>query len=158
METKTINIQRTFNLPVRTVWKAWTEPELFKKWWGPKNYTCPHCFIDFKVGGKYLTAMQDEKGHTTWSTGVYEEIIPDTRIVLTDSFSYSDGTIISGNVAGLPGKWPEVLVITIEFQEHEGKTLFLLKHEGIPAEMYEDCIQSWLESFDKLENSFIPVA
>ena len=32
---KTITIKRTFNLPLTTVWKAWTEPESFKKWWGP---------------------------------------------------------------------------------------------------------------------------
>ena len=48
-ESKTISIKRTFELPLSVVWKAWTDPDSFKKWWGPKNYTCPHSFIDFRV-------------------------------------------------------------------------------------------------------------
>ena len=35
---KTITIKRTFNLPLNTVWKAWTDPETMKKWWGPEEY------------------------------------------------------------------------------------------------------------------------
>lgn len=81
---KTVSITRTFNLPVDTVWKAWTEPESFKKWWGPKDYTCPSCTIDFKVGGKNLAAMRGPDGKDIWSTGTYKEIIPQKKIVYTD--------------------------------------------------------------------------
>jgi uncharacterized protein YndB with AHSA1/START domain len=35
---KTITIKRTFNLPITTVWRAWTFPDDCKKWWGPKEY------------------------------------------------------------------------------------------------------------------------
>ena len=48
-QQKTITIKRIFNLTLVSVWKAWTEPESAKKWWGPKEYTCPYCSIDFKV-------------------------------------------------------------------------------------------------------------
>jgi uncharacterized protein YndB with AHSA1/START domain len=154
METRTILIERTFNLPVKSVWKAWTEAECVMKWWGPEDFICPTCTIDFKVGGKYFCGMQDLKdGHMIWSTGVYEEIIQDKRIVMTDSFSDSNGKIISAAEVGMAGEWPEVLLISLEFQEHEGSTILLLKHEGMPEETTEDCIQGWQESFDKLERN-----
>lgn len=158
METKTITIQRTFDFPAHIAWKAWSEQEYIQQWWAPKNYVCTDCTVDFRVGGKYLFAMQDKKGGPKiWSTGVYEEIIPNIRIVMTDSFSDSNGSIISGNDIGMPGDWPEVLLLTAEFQEHEGKTLFLLKHEGIPPEAYEDCVQGWQECLDKMNELKIKV-
>lgn len=49
-----ITISRVFDAPREKVWKAWTDPELIKKWWGPKDFTAPRIEIDFRVGGKYL--------------------------------------------------------------------------------------------------------
>ncbi len=155
METKTITIEKTFNLPLRTVWNAFTRPESLMKWWGPKDYSCPVYKNDFQVHGKYLGAMKDNKtGNLIWSTGVYVEIIQDKRIVMTDSFSDSNGNIISGSEIGMPGEWPDELLVTLEFQQHEDTTLLLLKHEGLPIEAYEDCIKGWQESLEKLENIF----
>ena len=36
-------ITRTFDAPVALVWRAWSEPEHFSKWFGPKGLTVPHC-------------------------------------------------------------------------------------------------------------------
>ena len=44
-------ITRTFDAPVALVWRAWSEPEHFSKWFGPNGLTVPHCTIDFRVGG-----------------------------------------------------------------------------------------------------------
>jgi len=149
---KPILIQRSFELPVTEVWKAWTEPESFKKWWGPKEYTCPECRIDFKEGGKLFACMKDKKdGKMTWSTGIYREIIPYKKIVVTDSFSDRDGNIISAAQAGMPGNFPEESLITVEFEEHYGKTNLTLKHEGLPAELHDDCRTGWNSSLDKIE-------
>jgi uncharacterized protein YndB with AHSA1/START domain len=41
-------ITRIFDAPRERVWKAWTEPELMKRWWGPKAYTSPYCKIDLR--------------------------------------------------------------------------------------------------------------
>ena len=49
---------RVFDAPRELVWKAWTDPEMLMKWWGPKGFTCPHCEIDLRVGGKYLYCMR----------------------------------------------------------------------------------------------------
>ena len=151
---KTITIKRTFDLPLATVWKAWTEPESCKKWWGPKGYTCSDCTIDFKVGGKYLNAMQDSNGKKTWSTGIYKEIIPMKKIVNTDSFADSEGNIVPASYYKMPGDWDLELLVTVEFEEIEGKTNMKLQHEGLPADISDDCMKGWQSMFDKLENNF----
>lgn len=151
-DQRIITIKRTFNLPLYKVWEAWTIPEVFIKWWGPAKYTCPYCTIDFKAGGKYLNAMRSPEGQDIWGTGTYKEIIPQKRIVYTDSFANSDGEIVPSTFYKMPAMPLEVLV-SLDFKEEEGKTTMLLKHTGIPDEMFEDCIKGWQLSFDKLENN-----
>ena len=150
---KTISIKRTFKLPLNKVWKAWTEAQSFKKWWGPKEYTCPDCTIDFKIGGKYLASMQGEDGKKVWSTGTYKEIILQKKIVYTDSFADSTGNIVPASEYNMPGEWESELLVTLNFEEVNGKTNMSLQHEGLPVEMGDDCMKGWQSSFDKLESN-----
>ena len=150
---KTISIERTFDLPVTRLWKAFTDAESFKKWWGPENYTCPHCTIDFRVGGKYLNSMRGPDGKEIWSTGTYKEIVPLKKIVYTDSFADSKGNVVPASDYKMSGEWELEIPVTVEFEEANGKTNLSLKHEGIPEEMHEDCTKGWNESLDKLEKN-----
>ena len=152
MEKKrTITLKRIFNLPLNTVWKAWSEPASFKKWWGPKEYTCPDCSIDFKIDGTYLASMQDASGKKIWSTGKYQEIVPKKKIVYTDSFADSHGNIVPASYYSMPDMDMKTLV-TIELEEKDGKTNMILHHTGIPDEMGDDCMKGWQSSFDKMES------
>ena len=67
-DKKALSITRIFDAPRELVWKAWTNPEMFRKWWGPKGFTCPVSRIDFRVGGKYLSCMRGPDGKDYWST------------------------------------------------------------------------------------------
>ena len=69
-------IHRVFDLPVSKVWQALTEPEQFKKWWGPKGFTCPSSTMERRVGGRYLNCMRGPDGKEYWSTGVIKEFVP----------------------------------------------------------------------------------
>ena len=151
---KTVSINRTFDLPLATVWKAWTDAESFKKWWGPTDYFCTKCTIDFKADGKYLANMKGPDGKETWSTGVFEKIVPMKKIVYTASFSDDKGNVIPASAIGMPGEWNLELLITADFEEINGKTKLSLTQESIPEEMYDDCIKGWQQSFDKLEKNF----
>lgn len=153
-ENKTLTIKRTFNLPLNKVWKAFSEAESCKKWWGPKDFTCPDCTIDFKQGGKYLMSMQGPDGKKIWSTGIFKEIIDHQKIVYTDSFADINGNVVPAVYYKMPGEWPLELFVTIELQEVDGKTNLSLLHDGIPEEMQKDTMEGWQQSFDKLE-SFI---
>ncbi len=144
-------ITRVFDAPREVVWKTWTDPELVKRWWGPKDFTAPVSEIDLRVGGKYVSCMRSPDGKDYWSTGIYSEIIPPTRLVCTDSFADEKGNVVPASHYGMSGDWPEELLITVTFDEKGGKTTMTLRHEGMPeGEMSELAQSGWNESFDKL--------
>lgn len=155
--TKTLRIVRVFNAPREKVWKAWTEPEHLKKWWGPKDFTAPHIKQDLRTGGKYLYCMRGPAGSEwdkdMWSGGIYEEVIPMEKIVATDHFSDAEGNWVSPKEFGMPGEWPdEEMRITVTFEDAgEGKTKVTLVHEGHPADMADMAEGGWNESLDKFE-------
>src|SRR5947207_8439808 len=146
-------IHRVFDLPVSKVWRALTEAEQFKKWWGPKGFTCPFSKMEARVGGKYLSCMRGPDGKEYWSTGVVKEFIPEKKLVVTDSFSDSEGNKIPASDYGMPGNWPEELLISFELEEADGATKLILQHDGIPEEMHDECMKGWNESLDKLEKN-----
>ncbi|EMY77790.1 hypothetical protein LEP1GSC060_2238 [Leptospira weilii serovar Ranarum str. ICFT] len=145
-------ITRIFNAPRETVFDAWTIPEQTVRWWGPKDFTSPVCKIDFRVNGKYLLCMRAPDGQEFWSTGVYKEIVIPEKIVQTDSFADKDGNPVPASEYGIEGDWPESLLVTLIFENHQGKTKMTLRHSGIPSgEIREMTNVSWNESLDKLE-------
>jgi len=147
-------ITRVFDAPRELVWKAWTEPDRLMQWWGPKGFTAPVCEIDLRVGGKFLNCMRSPEGKDYWSTGVYREIVPLERIVCTDSFADEHGNVVPATHYGMSPDFPLEMLVTVTFEEHEGKTTMTLGHVGIPAgQMRELTGAGWNESFDKLTES-----
>ncbi len=156
MDTRTIHITRIFNAPRERVWKAWTERDMVKQWWGPKDFTAPHIEIDFRVGGKYLYAMHGPVGSEfdkdMWSGGEYLDIVPMEKIVATDYFTDEHGNKVNGAETGMPGEWPDEMKVTITFEDAgEGKTKITLVYEGHPADFADMAEQGWSESLDKFE-------
>ena len=143
-------ITRVFDAPRDAVWKAWTDPKRFMRWWGPKGYTAPACKMDLRVGGKYLFCMRSPEGQDYWSTGVYRDIVPMERIVLTDSFSDEKGNVVPASHYGMQGEWPLEVLVTVTFDNDRGKTIMTLQHAGIPSGTVSDCEEGWSGSFDKL--------
>ena len=137
-------------MPRARVWKAWTDPALLKQWWGPEHFTAPVIKIDFRVGGAYLYCMRSPEGQDFWSTGVYREIVPQQQIVCTDSFADEKGNPVPASHYGMGEDWPDDLLVTLTFEQHDGKTQFTLRHAGIPAQIREMCAAGWNGSFDKL--------
>ena len=66
---KVLNIERTFNAPRALLWQAWTNPEIIRRWWGPRSFTAPYIKIDPRVGGTYLYCMRSSEGKNYWTTG-----------------------------------------------------------------------------------------
>ncbi len=55
---KQVTIERTYDASVETVWKAWTDAEQLKAWWGPDNVSIPECTVDLRVGGNFYIVME----------------------------------------------------------------------------------------------------
>ncbi len=147
-----IEITRVFQAPVEQVFGAWSTPDLVKQWWGPNQYSAPTVKIDFRVGGKFTFAMKGPDNKIIWSSGNYEEIIPNKKIVNTDYFSDEDGVMVSPQSLDMPGEWGDKLFVTVDFEAiSKDQTKMVLSHEGIPQEMHDDCIKGWTESIDKLQ-------
>lgn len=151
VRTNELVITRIFDAPGDLVWKAWTDPDEIKKWWGPKNFTAPVSQIDFRVGGRYLYCMRSPEGQDFWSTGTYKEIVPGKRIVATDSFADAEGNVVPATHYGLGADFPLELEVTVTLEEKDGQTKMTLRHVGIPeGEMRDQTSAGWNESFDKL--------
>ncbi|TMI71157.1 MAG: SRPBCC domain-containing protein [Bacillati bacterium ANGP1] len=138
-----IVITRVFDAPRELVWKAWTEPEHFARWYGPKGFTTPVCRIDLRVGGKYLNCMRSPQGQDFWSTGVFREVVAPERLVMTGSRADKDGNV--------DADWPMETQISVAFEEDDGRTKVTLKHVGMPAGKGREMAEAgWNESLDKL--------
>ncbi len=149
-DSEELVITRIFDATREAVWKAWTDPKYFLRWWGPKGFTVPACEIDFRVGGKYLYCMRSPEGQDYWGTGVYRDIVPKKRIVCTDCFADEKGNVVPASHYGMQGEWPLEMLVTVTFEADDGKTVMTLRHDGIPKETISDCEAGWSGSFDKL--------
>lgn len=56
--TQTHTFERVYAAPITDVWRAWTEPELLRQWWGPEKTTIPECEVDLRVGGRIRVVTQ----------------------------------------------------------------------------------------------------
>jgi len=83
-----IVVTRVFDAPRRLVFDAYTKPELIKKWLlGPDGWSMPICEIDLRTGGKYRYVWRNETdGSEMGMGGVYREVVPPERIVVTEVF------------------------------------------------------------------------
>ena len=59
---KEVELERIYDASLETVWKAWTNPEMLKQWWGPNNVTIPECEVDLRVGGTFYIVMEAGEG------------------------------------------------------------------------------------------------
>lgn len=144
-------ITRVFDAPRDLVWDAWTKPEHFMKWWGPREFTSPACKMDMRKGGRYLWLMRGPDGKDYWTAGEFKAVEPKSRIVYTDNFSDEKGNAVPASHYGLGGDWPETTLVTITLEDLGDRTRMTLRHEGLPAgEMSDMTGMGWMESFDKM--------
>jgi uncharacterized protein YndB with AHSA1/START domain len=81
-----ILITREFNAPKHLVYKAYTTPELVRRWWNAKRGEVTTCEIDLRVGGTWRYVMVTEDGFEVAFHGEYREIVPNERIVTTEVY------------------------------------------------------------------------
>ncbi len=55
---KEVNFDRVYDAPIDQVWKAWTECDQLKQWWGPNGVAIPECELELRVGGKFYIVME----------------------------------------------------------------------------------------------------
>ena len=146
-----LEITRVFEAPRSLVWRAWTEAELFKQWYGPEGFTIPHCTIDLTVGGKFLLCMRSPDGQEMWLTGTYQEIDPVGRLVKTESSADPEGNAVDEAHPGMEGMPLENLVTLKLEEEGESRTRMTMKHTGLPeGDFRAHAGEGYRQAFEKL--------
>lgn len=151
-----LKIEREFDAPIETVWSMWTDPALFKKWYGPSGFSVPFAEMNVVVGGtrKICMEMQSpERTMTMWFIGVYKEVKPPFRLVYTESLCDADGNIIPPHDLGMPEGHPDITEVIVDLSERDGKTTMTMVHKGVPAGSAGE--GGWNQAFDKLKVLFV---
>ncbi len=147
-------VTRILDAPLELVWKAWTEPDQVQRWWGPKYYTAPSCKIDLRVGGKYIFAMQapaDQGGQVSYTSGVYERIVPMELLEFTQGLSDADGNRIDPQQAGMPADFPKEMHTQVTFMAKGNMTELTIHEQGWTAgQMYVYALAGTQQQIDKL--------
>jgi uncharacterized protein YndB with AHSA1/START domain len=116
-------LTRLIDAPREKLYRAWTDPQLIKKWFAPLPYTTPIAELDVRPGGANLVVMRAPDGTELPNRGVYLEIVPNERIVFTNAYTK----------AWEPSDKPFMTVI-LTFEDEGGKTRYTarVRHWTVP--------------------------
>ena len=81
-----ITFTRLIDAPREFLFRAWTEPELLKQWFTPRPWTTPEVELDVRPGGSNYILMHGPEGEEFPNHGVYLEVVPNERLVMTDAY------------------------------------------------------------------------
>lgn len=123
-------LTRTLDAPREQVWKAWTEIERLKRWWGPKGFGMGIAKLDLRPGGMFHYSMRLPDGREVWGRFIYREIVPPERLVFVSSFSDAKGGITRH---WLSSTWPLEVLTTLTLAERGGRTTLTLRAVPINA-------------------------
>src|SRR5258706_2770691 len=79
-----IMIRREFDAPARLVWRAYTTPDLIKRWWAGERGTVTTADVDLRVGGRWRYVLVANGGFEGPFHGQYREIVANERLVSTE--------------------------------------------------------------------------
>jgi uncharacterized protein YndB with AHSA1/START domain len=128
-----ILITREFDAPRHLVYRAWTTPELVRRWWNAKRGEVTICEIDLRVGGAWRYVMVTEDGSEVGFHGEFREIVPDERIVSTEIYE------------GAPPEAAGTLN-TLTLSETDGRTLVTILVQAPSKEVRDAIIDSGMEA------------
>jgi len=129
-----ILITREFDAPKQLVYKAYTTPELVKRWWSGQRGAVTLAEIDLRVGGSWRYVMTSSEGFEVAFHGEYQEIVPDERLVSTEIYEIPD-----------QGDSPPT-VNTATFTEADGRTTLEVLVQCPSKELRDTIIESGMES------------
>jgi len=80
-----LKFERIVDVPKEVIWKAWTTPEILKKWFCPLPWKTIECEIDLRPGGIFRTIMESPEGQKFPGSGCYLEVIKNEKLVWTNA-------------------------------------------------------------------------
>jgi uncharacterized protein YndB with AHSA1/START domain len=110
-----VQVQRSFAAPAALVWRAYTEPDLVRRWLlGPPGWSMPVCEMDVRVGGAYRWRWRsDEEGKEFGFSGKFQEVTPHSKLVHTQDYDAGDLQDSMGEQGA---------IVTVALEEQAGTT------------------------------------
>ncbi len=139
-----LNLVRAYPVSPEKVWRAWTDSQAVKKWWGPgPGEAVAVAELDVRVGGRFRIVFGGAKGTDHEVQGTYKEVVPCSstkmgKLVFTWSW---------------PNSTPErESVVTIVFKASGTGTELDFRHEQLfDEQVRDDHKRGWIGTLDKLE-------
>jgi len=138
-EKPSLTLSRHYPVAPEKVWRAWTDPQAVKRWWGPApGEPVSLAELDVRVGGRFRIVFGGPDGKLHECAGTYKEVVPNKKLVFTWSW---------------PNSTPErISVVTIEFRGNAKGTDLVFKHEQLFDEAARDGHKrGWTGTLDKLD-------
>lgn len=142
-----VALTRKFDAPRELVYRAFTEPELLKRWFGPRGWSLETCDVDLRVGGGFRFMLRGPEGRKMGMRGEYLELNPPSGSVHKESFD----------------DYPGESIVTAVFSEKDGVTTMVATIRYPSKEVRDIVIKSGMEhgaaeSYDKLAEMLASVA
>jgi uncharacterized protein YndB with AHSA1/START domain len=138
-EKPSLTLNRSYPVAPERVWRAWTDPQALKRWFGPGGEDpVSLAQLDVRAGGRFRIVFGGPDGKAHDVQGVYKEVVPHRKLVFTWTW---------------PNSTPErESVITIELRAAGGSTDFVFRQEQFfDSTVRDNHRRGWTESFVKLE-------
>jgi uncharacterized protein YndB with AHSA1/START domain len=137
-ERPTLTLSRSYPVAPEKVWRAWTDPEALKAWWGPGNEPVSLAALDVRVGGRFRIVFGGPDGKAHQCAGEYREVVPNRRLVFTWTW---------------PNSTPErQSLVTITLRPvGAGTELVLLHEQFFDAAVRDGHRRGWSGALEKLE-------
>jgi uncharacterized protein YndB with AHSA1/START domain len=129
-----ILITREFDAPKHLVYRAWTTPELVKRWWHANRGEVTLAEIDLRVGARWRYVSRSEDGLEVAFHGEYREIVPNERLVSTEVYE------------GIPDAEEHAALDTLTLTESDGRTTLTVLVEHPTREGRDAHINSGMEA------------
>jgi uncharacterized protein YndB with AHSA1/START domain len=131
-----ILITREFDAPKHLVYKAWTTPELVKRWWSGRRGPVTLAEIDLRIGGQWRYVMEAQGGFEVAFHGEFRELVENERIVNTEVYEMP-------GAPALPAEDEPLNIVT--FTEADGRTTLSLLVQTTSRELRDTIIDSGME-------------
>ena len=137
-EKPALALTRTYPVSPEKVWRAWTDPQAVRQWWGPgPGEPVSLAELDLRVGGRFRIVFGGPDGKAHECAGVYREVVPNRKLVFTWSW---------------PRTTPErISVVTVELKAAPRGTDLVFTHQALFDEkVRDDHKRGWTGTLDKL--------
>jgi uncharacterized protein YndB with AHSA1/START domain len=135
-------IRREFAAPRALVWRAWTDPSVIARWWGPDGFTTPAVDLDLRPGGRFRIVLRSPGGRDHPMAGIFREIVPPVRLVYTE-------------VANPAEHGTQEALVTVTLMEKAGRTHVMVVTECAgPSErdfLGMGANSGWSQAFERLD-------